>query len=136
MCQTAGSWSFPAISRGSLGTNPQAADAMPDRALSVVVVDDNYDANAALSKLLEKSGFEVAGRAYDGLSGLSVIKSTHPDVAIVDIAMPALDGYGLAKRVRSEVESPPRLVALTGFGNESDQAEAVNAGFNAYFRKP
>jgi len=100
------------------------------------VVDDNYDANAALSKLLEKAGFEVAGRAYDGLSGLSVIKSTHPDVAILDIAMPALDGYGLARRIRGEVESPPRLVALTGFGKESDEAEAKSAGFDAYFRKP
>src|SRR5256885_3886937 len=121
MVQSVEFCSFPAIRRGSFVTSPQAVEAMPDRGtLRVVVVDDNYDANAALSKLLEKSGFEVAGRAYDGLSGLSVIKSTHPDVAIVDIAMPALDGYGLAKRVRSEVESPPRLVALTGFGNESD----------------
>ena len=104
---------------------------MPHRALSVVVVDDNYDANVALSKVLEKSGFEVAGRAYDGLSGLRVIKSTHPDVAILDIAMPALDGFGLARRVRNELESPPRLVALTGFGKESDEAEAKSAGFDA-----
>src|SRR5436190_9236602 len=110
---------------------------MPHRkALSVVVVDDNYDANVGLSKLLEMSGFQVAGRAYDGLAGLSVIQSTKPDVAILDIAMPALDGYGLARRIHGEVESPPRLVALTGFGKESDQAEATEAGFDAYFRKP
>lgn len=109
---------------------------MPHRTLKVVVVEDNYDANAALSRLLEKSGFEVAGRAYDGLSGLNVIKSANPDVAILDIAMPALDGYGLARRVRSEVQSPPRLVALTGFGKETDEAEAKSAGFDAYFRKP
>ena len=83
---------------------------MPHRkALSVVVVDDNYDANVALSKLLETSGFHVAGRAYDGLSGLSVIKSTKPDVAILDIAMPALDGYGLARRIHGEIDAPPRL---------------------------
>lgn len=105
-------------------------------ALRVVVVDDNYDANAALSRLLQKSGFEVAGRAYDGLAGLSCIKDTNPDVAILDIAMPALDGYGLARRIRSEVESPPRLVALTGFGKESDRAQAMDAGFDAYFLKP
>jgi DNA-binding response OmpR family regulator len=104
--------------------------------LRVVVVDDNYDANAGLSRLLEKSGFEVAGRAYDGFSGLNVIKSTNPDVAILDIAMPALDGFGLAKRIRSELGSRPRLVALTGFGEESDKAKAVDAGFDAYFRKP
>src|SRR5437762_9343314 len=105
-------------------------------ALRVVVVEDNYDANVALSRVLERSGFEVAGRAYDGLSGLSAIKSTAPDVAILDIAMPALDGFGLARRLRNEMDSPPRLVALTGFGDESNRAEAAQAGFDAYFRKP
>jgi DNA-binding response OmpR family regulator len=135
MVDTVGFWALPAVQRGSLTPSPQADD-MPDRNLRVVVVDDNYDANAALSRLLEKSGFEVAGRAYDGLSGLNVIKETHPDVAILDIAMPALDGYGLARRVRSEVDSPPRLVALTGFGTDADRAIAVDAGFDAYFRKP
>ena len=70
---------MPAIRNGSLVTSPQAAEAMPDRsALRVVVVDDNYDANAAISKLLEKAGFDVAGRAYDGMSGLNVIKDTIP----------------------------------------------------------
>ena len=137
MVETATFWPLPAIQRGSVVTNPQHLRPMPNqKGLSVVVVDDNYDANAALSRLLEKSGFEVAGRAYDGLSGLSVIKSTHPDVAILDIAMPALDGYGLARRVHSEVDSPPRLVALTGFGTEESEAEAKSAGFDAYFRKP
>jgi len=137
MVETATFWPLPAIQRGSVVTNPQHLRPMPNqKGLSVVVVDDNYDANAALSRLLEKSGFEVAGRAYDGLSGLSVIKSTHPDVAILDIAMPALDGYGLARRVHSEVDSPPRLVALTGFGTEASEAEAKSAGFDAYFRKP
>src|SRR5438105_1189486 len=75
-------------------------------ALRVVIVEDNYDANVALSRVLERSGFEVAGRAYDGLSGLSMIKATSPDVAILDIAMPALDGFGLARRLRSEMDSP------------------------------
>ena len=111
-------------------------DATRDHPLKVVVVDDNYDANAALSRLLERSGFDVAGRAYDGLSGLDVIKSTSPDVAILDIAMPVLDGYGLARRIRSEIGTSPRLVALTGFGTESDSTEATQAGFDAYFRKP
>ena len=102
----------------------------------VVVVDDNYDANAALARLLEKSGFEVAGRAYDGLSGLDAIKNASPDVAILDIQMPALDGYGLARRIRSEIGPQPRLVALTGFGTEADAIKASEAGFDAYFCKP
>src|SRR5262245_14484706 len=112
------------------------AAAIDQTALRVVVVEDNYDANAAVSRLLEKSGFEVAGRAYDGYSGLNVIRQTHPDVAILDIAMPAMDGYALARRIRSEIGSPPHLVALTGYGQESDRTQAEQAGFDAYFRKP
>ena len=104
--------------------------------LRVVVVDDNYDANAAISRLLQASGFEVAARAYDGLAGLNAIKDTCPDVAILDIAMPVLDGFGLARRVRCEVGSSPKLVALTGFGTEADKTQADEAGFDAYFRKP
>ena len=57
-------------------------------------------------------------------------------MAILDIAMPALDGFSLARRVKSELESPPHLVALTGFDTDENKTEAVNAGFEAYFRKP
>jgi CheY-like chemotaxis protein len=106
-------------------------------ALRVVVVDDNYDANAALSRLVQTSGFQLVGRAYDGLSGLRAVKDAAPDVAILDIAMPTLDGYELAKRIRAEMPKPPHLVALSGFGKESDgQAQSEKAGFEAYFRKP
>lgn len=103
--------------------------------LRIVVVDDNYDANVALARLLKASGFEVVGRAYDGLSGLSLVKKEQPDVAIVDLAMPALDGLGLARRIREEVETQPRLVALTSFGLEL-ASEAENAGFDSYVCKP
>jgi CheY-like chemotaxis protein len=95
--------------------------------IRVVIVEDNYDANVALSRLLEKSGFEVAGRAYDGLAGLETIKSTKPDVA--------MDGLGLATRIRKEMQLPPRLVALTSFAKELE-SDAMNAGFDAYLRKP
>src|SRR4051812_35131226 len=136
MPQIADFCALPAFHRGSLATSLQPFDAMPNRTLRVVVVEDNYDANAALSKLLEKSGFELVGRAYDGNSGWSVIREKKPDVAILDIAMPALDGYGLAHRVRSEIGSRPWRVALTGFGMDSEKAEAARAGIDAYFCKP
>jgi CheY-like chemotaxis protein len=103
--------------------------------IRIVVVDDNYDANVAISRLLQRLGFDVVGRAYDGLSGLNVIKEEKPDVAILDLAMPALDGLGLAQRVLKEVEHPPRLVALTAFGGEL-QDDAERAGFDSYFCKP
>src|SRR5215831_14227093 len=94
----------------------------------VVVVDDNYDANAALSRLLERAGYDVAGRAYDGVAGFDCVSTARPDVAILDIAMPALDGYGLARRIRSEIGSLPHLIALTGFGSASSKSEAMAAG--------
>jgi CheY-like chemotaxis protein len=107
------------------------------RRLRIVVVEDNYDANAGLARLLEKAGFSVAGRAYDGLAGLQAVKDAQPDVAILDIAMPALDGYELASRIRNELPAPPHLVAVSGFGAESEsEAAARKAGFEAYFRKP
>ena len=99
----------------------------------MVVVDDNYDANFALSRLLERSGYQVVGRAYDGMSGLSVVKTEKPDVAILDIAMPVLDGLALCRRIISEVESPPKLVALTGHDVEERVADA---GFHGLFCKP
>ena len=103
--------------------------------IRIVVVDDNYDANVALSRLLQRFGFEIVGRAYDGLSGLNVIKAEKPDIAVLDLAMPVLDGFGLAQRLRREMESPPRLVALTGLGREL-QSDAENVGFDSYFSKP
>jgi CheY-like chemotaxis protein len=128
---------LPPVQYGSIVTNSKPLPAMRARSnLRVAVVDDNYDANASLSRLLEASGFQVAGRAYDGVAGLTIIKSTHPDVAIVDIAMPALDGYSLARRIKSEMDRPPRLIALTGFGKESDKDAAISAGFDAFLIKP
>jgi two-component system CheB/CheR fusion protein len=103
--------------------------------IRVVVVDDNYDANVAISRLLERLGFDVVGRAYDGLSGLNVIKEEKPDVAILDLAMPALDGFGVAQRVHSEMQAPPRLVALTAFGRELEE-DAERVGFDSFFCKP
>lgn len=132
-----GFWPLPAFQRGSVAPSPSTEGASSERtALRIVIVDDNYDANVTLSRLLELSGFEVAGRAYDGLAGLKVIQDTHPDVAILDIEMPALDGLALAGRVKAEVASPPHLVALTGFGNKETRAAAASAGFEAYFCKP
>jgi DNA-binding response OmpR family regulator len=136
MLQIADFGLLSAFRRGSLVTSVKPFDAMPNRTLRIVVVEDNYDANAALSKLLEKSGFELVGRAYDGNAGFILIRETKPDVAILDIAMPALDGFGLARRVRSEIGSRPWLVALTGFGMASEKAEAASAGIDAYFCKP
>jgi len=102
--------------------------------LHVVVIDDDYYANAGMSRLLESAGFHVTGRAYDGLAGLALIKATQPHVAIVDIEMPALDGFQLARQISMEVESPPFLIAITGTAKHDSVYEA--AGFDAHLGKP
>ena len=75
--------------------------------------------------------------AADGIAGVELILERRPDLALIDIAMPGLDGYSVARRVRAQLGSnAPRLVALTGFGREEDRDRARRAGFDAHITKP
>jgi CheY-like chemotaxis protein len=105
-------------------------------ALRIVVADDNLDAAFAVSMLLDRLGFEVVGTAYDGQSALDCIRDQRPHVAILDIALPELDGDEVARLVREELPDSPRLVAITGLGEACDREDALAAGFDAYFVKP
>jgi len=104
--------------------------------LRIVVVDDNRDAAYTLSLLLERSGFSVVARISDATAALDCLKNERPDVAIVDIAMPRLDGYALARQIRAEINPPLRLIALSGLCTVKDQHDAVQAGFDAHLAKP
>ena len=102
----------------------------------VVVVEDQDDVREAMKALLEGWGHRVEA-APDGLSGVDLIVRSRPEVALVDIGMPGLDGYSVARRVRAELGSQsPRLVALTGFGREEDRERARRAGFDSHLTKP
>lgn len=104
--------------------------------LCIVVADDNPDAALALSMLLDRLGFHVVATAYDGATALECICNQQPHVAILDIALPDIDGYEVARLAREELSTPPRLVAITGLGSPSDRTDALNAGFEAHFVKP
>ena len=78
--------------------------------LRIVVVDDNRDAAYTLGLLLERSGFSVVAQISDATAALDCLKNERPDVAIVDIAMPQLDGYALARQIRAEINPAPRLI--------------------------
>jgi two-component system CheB/CheR fusion protein len=104
--------------------------------LTIVVADDNQDAAVALAMLLDRLGFQVVATAYDGATALSCIRAKKPDVAVLDIALPEMDGYEVARLVREEFPTPPRLVAVTGLGANCDRSDAMEAGFDAYFVKP
>jgi NO-binding membrane sensor protein with MHYT domain/CheY-like chemotaxis protein len=124
---------LPAIAapRASAAAGAQAA---PRAARQVVIVEDSADARLSLQMLLESEGHTVH-TAIDGPTGLDTILQVQPDVALVDIGLPGLDGYGLAARLRS-AGLDTYLVALTGYGRREDQARARDAGFDAHVTKP
>ncbi len=106
------------------------------RGLKVLVVDDNIDAAQMLATLLEMNGYEV-DIAYDGRSALASAVQAPPDVALLDIGLPDLDGHELARRLRAMPETTQAvLVALTGYGQVEDQRRAYKAGFDHHMAKP
>ena len=121
--------------------NPPKEDPMVPRmsagaASRVLVVDDNEDAADTLSMLLEASGF-VVRVAYTAQSALDAVASFNPEIVLMDIGLPEMDGYEVAQRLRSgDRPFQGRLVALTGYGQERDVRRAHDAGFDAHLTKP
>lgn len=112
---------------------PQTAVAGPQR---VLIIDDNPDGLEMMSLLLTAHGFAVL-QAQDGLSGVELALSDVPDVALVDIGLPGIDGYEVARRLRADPATRPmRLVALTGYGLQDDVRRALAAGFDRHMVKP
>jgi signal transduction histidine kinase len=112
------------------------AHAAPGRALRVLVVDDNVDAAETLAQLLGAAGHRVE-IAHNPAAALTRARSFVPDLAILDIGMPVMDGYELAARLRAQPElARCRFAALTGYGREDDKARSEAAGFRAHFVKP
>jgi signal transduction histidine kinase len=102
----------------------------------VLIVDDNIDALESLAILLEMEGFSVR-TASDGITALDMAAQSPPDVAVLDIGMPGLNGYELARRIRAQPwGSDMLLIALTGWGQADDQARALDAGFDRHATKP
>ncbi len=116
---------------------PSAVEPTPRGAqLRILVVDDNVDAAEALAVLLEIEGHDVR-LAYTGPDALVVAAEQRPDLILLDIGLPGLDGYEVARRIRADASTPrPHLVALTGWGAAEDRRKARDAGFDAHFVKP
>jgi CheY-like chemotaxis protein len=104
--------------------------------LTIVVADDNRDTATGLSLLLREAGFRVVATAYSGADALRALDCHRPDVAILDIVMPGLDGCEVAAAVRSWQPPRPRLIAVSGLTRIWDLADAAEAGFSAHFSKP
>jgi two-component system CheB/CheR fusion protein len=108
----------------------------PIRPLRILVVDDNRDSADSLGLLLSIDGHTVR-TAYDGASALDIARSFRPDVALQDVAMPGMDGYQVASKLRQFPETrDATLIALTGFTSSEDEEAARLAGFDHRLGKP
>jgi two-component system CheB/CheR fusion protein len=102
----------------------------------LLLVEDNEDARSMLAQALQMQGFDVAV-AGDGNTALELFPSFRPDVAVIDIGLPDMDGYQVARKVRANGDrSRIALIALTGYGREADRQDAIDAGFDAHLVKP
>jgi CheY-like chemotaxis protein len=100
------------------------------------VVDDNEDARLLLMEGLEAVGHEVRGAA-DPAEALALLERFVPEIALLDIGLPVMDGYELAGKIRETLgASSPQFVALTGYGRDKDRARSEQAGFARHLVKP
>ena len=114
----------------------EKAEHSPKRARRIFVVDDNEDARDSLRALLTADGHTVEVAA-DGLSALNMIRANPPDVALIDLGLPGVDGYEVARRLRaSPATSDVMLFAITGYGQDEDRRRALAAGFDVHLVKP
>jgi len=102
----------------------------------VLLIDDNVDGTEAMASLLRLRGYQV-WTAFDGGAGLETAMAIRPAIMLVDIGLPTIDGYEVARRVRAEPSlRDVRLIALTGWGSARDQDLALRSGFDVHCTKP
>jgi signal transduction histidine kinase len=112
----------------------ESGGSQPVDALRVLVVDDNQDAADSVAHNLRMLGHEVAV-AYEGGKAVDAALAFKPDVAVIDIGLPVMNGYQVAETLRV-APSPPAMIALTGWGTEQDKGDALRAGFARHLTKP
>jgi CheY-like chemotaxis protein len=115
-----------------------SSDSSPngEEALKVLVVDDNVDAADSIALLLTIDGFN-AQSVHGAVAALDTVNSFKPDVVLLDIGLPVMDGYEVARRLRTHTSvSRLRIVALSGYGQKADRERAAEAGFDDYLVKP
>lgn len=108
---------------------------MGSNSLRILVVDDNQDTAQSMGELLEILGHE-AQVAFDGPKAVEMATAFQPQVVLLDIGLPIIDGYEVARRMRQAGLTEAMLIALTGYGREEDREKAHQAGFDMHFTKP
>jgi signal transduction histidine kinase len=125
-----------AMRRKSSGATPDMRPAPPIAARRILVVDDNVDSAKTLGMLLKYLGADVQV-VHDGPAAIDAIETFQPGVVLLDLGMPEMDGYEVARRVRERHQSNDvTLIALTGWGQEDDRRRTREAGFDHHLVKP
>ena len=123
------------VARPRLAPPAPAAVPRPTRPRRILVIEDNPDLRNGLKSLLEQVGHEVLASS-DGEDGVAKALDRRPDVILVDIGLPKLDGYKVAERLRPALSDEVMLVAVSGYGSEQDRLRAFAAGFDFHLTKP
>ncbi|MFP2909681.1 ATP-binding protein [Pyxidicoccus sp. 3LFB2] len=115
---------------------PEVAEVPPGMGRRLLLVEDHADSRLLVRQLLEADGHTVF-EAEDGLTGLAKAREVRPEVVLLDIGLPGMDGYGVARALRATEEGRGLLlIALTGYGLQEDRARALAAGFDEHLVKP
>nr|WP_315597098.1 PAS domain S-box protein [uncultured Cupriavidus sp.] len=127
---------LPMAAMPDMPDTPGGSGIAPSHRRRVLLVDDNRDAADSMSILLEMSGHEVT-IAYDGMEAIHAAARVRPDIALIDLAMPGMDGFAVIHALRGmPALANTRYVALTGFGQTSDREQTAAAGFDTHLVKP
>jgi signal transduction histidine kinase len=111
------------------------AGAAESRRCRIVLVEDNEDAREMLQMLLTLAGHDVHG-AVDGPSGIEMAQAIKPDMVVIDLGLPGVDGYEVARQLRASLRAGVGLIALSGYGQSSDRRKSLEAGFDTHLVKP
>ena len=124
------------VYKGEVTQNLYSQIDVPRVASRVVIIDDNQDAAQSTAMLVEQLG-GLARTANDGASGLAAVEEFQPDIVLLDIGMPGMDGYEACRQIRQQTsERHIVVIAVTGWGQPQDKQRALDAGFDAHLTKP
>jgi CheY-like chemotaxis protein len=126
---------LPRVEAPAQGTEVDGPKQTKNPTCRILVIEDNADARETVGILLRAEGHEVS-EAADGPSALRALSDFQPDAAIVDIGLPGMDGYEIARQIRLTNGKRVRLLAVTGYGGPDDRRLAKQAGFDAHMTKP
>jgi CheY-like chemotaxis protein len=127
---------LPRVPDAAVDPRPIDLKLWPSHARHILVIEDNRDFREGLRLLLESWGHRVE-EAASGTHGLEILHLAHPEIVLVDLGLPGIDGYAVARHVRSTRGGDAiLLVAITGYGRPEDRHRAEAAGFDAHLTKP